>query len=117
MTPLALAMQVYEREECARPFVEDYQAHLITGHVFHNDQFFCMGRAVNRSAPVAELLDPWRIFDEDKADAWLVWLVAGDMAKAWASFPSAKPWIGFQRSNRLRWRKFNRLESLVLRTP
>lgn len=107
------AMKVYEREPCAHGFWEDYQAHLLTGYAFQTPGFFCMGRAVMRDAPIELLLDPWHHFDEQEADAWLVWLVAGDMAKAWACFPSSKPWIGFQRLNRLRWRKFDRMQKAI----
>ncbi len=108
MSYRAAAAAIYQREVCPRSFLADLAAHRRYGHVFDEPEFFCMGRAVRRDAAEALILDPSHVFSEP--DAWLVWLVAGDMAKAWASFPCPLTWVGFQRGNRLRWLPFAALE-------
>lgn len=100
---------VYEREPCARSFREDLEAHLLHGHVFSTPEYFCMGRAVRRDADAADIVNPWVSFPMAECDAWMVYLVAGDMRAAWSCFPKLLPWVGFERSNRLRWVSFARL--------
>jgi hypothetical protein len=104
MTPKARALAVYSREWCARTFLEDVVLHKRFGRVIDHPDYFVMGRAVMRDAPMEDILNPSVRFDEATADAWFVWLFAGDlrlaMREAW---PSRKPWLGFQRNNVVRW--------------
>ena len=102
MTPFAKARRVYETEPCRRTFAEDLDLHFRYGFVFSTPEFFCMGRAVLKDAPEADIVDPGVIFDEDKADAWMIYLFAGDIAKAISIMPWPLEWIILERRNQLR---------------
>jgi hypothetical protein len=101
MTPVEFAAAVYQQEECARSFQEDLEAHLLNGYVFSTPAFFVMGRGVLSSAPPREIVDPWVKFEQ--ADAWLIYLLAGDIGKALQMLPHDLPRIGWERSNKLRF--------------
>jgi hypothetical protein len=101
MTAVELAASVYEREPCARTFQEDVEAHLLNGYVFSTPHFFVMGRVVLSSAAREDIVDPWVRFDT--GDAWLVYLMAGDMRRALAMLPHDLPRIGWERENVLRF--------------
>lgn len=102
-SPAQLAAEVYRREPCARTFGEDVEAHLINGYVFSTPTYFAMGRAVDSSASNQLVVNPWHVFPVEQCDAWLVYLVAGDMREAWGRFPYFLPKIGFERKNVLRY--------------
>ncbi len=101
MTPVELAAAVYQLEECARSFQEDLEAHLLNGYVFATPDFFVMGRVVRSSASPREIVNPWVKFEQ--ADAWLIYLMAGDVEKALQMLPYDLPRIGWERSNALRF--------------
>lgn len=104
MTPVERAAAVYQREPCARTFREDLEAHLLNGYVLSTPATFVMGRLVQRDAPPELIVDPWHRFET--GDCWLVYLAAGDIlreARRWMPWPV--PWLAWERSNRLRfWR-------------
>jgi hypothetical protein len=106
LTPYEQAARVYEQEPCARPFVEDLEAHLYNGYVFNTPALFVMGRAVISSAEPSLIVDPWHRFPQEKCDAWLVYLAAGDLRSLLAMFPYPLPQIGFERTNKLRFYRF-----------
>jgi len=101
MTPFERAMQVYQREPCARTFQEDLSLHLFFYHVICTPEVFLMGRPVDRHAPPECILDPTYQFNSP--DAWLIWLAAGNLR----DFPRYLPYplghVGWQRDNVLRW--------------
>ena len=108
MTPVELAASVYAHEPCARTFREDLEAHLLNGHVFSAPDFFVMGRVVDSQADGKFIVDPWVRFDE--GDAWLVYLAAGDLRAMWRLLPFPKEFIGWERSNVLRFWRFESLQ-------
>lgn len=59
-----------------------------------------MGRVVDLTAPLADLINPWVTFHE--GNAWLVHLVAGDFREAMKCVPYPLPHIAFERRGILR---------------
>ena len=116
MTPIEQAAAVYSREWCARPFAEDLAAHLAGGYVYATPDFFAMGRPVPRGAPAEFIVNPWHTWEREQCDAWLVYLVAGDMSKAWLTFPFSLPWVIFERDNVIKTHRFESLRSKIIRT-
>ncbi len=104
MTPVERAAAVYQREPCARTFREDLEAHLLNGYVFSTPETFVMGRLVQHDADPDLIVNPWHRFET--GDCWLVYLAAGDIireARRWMPWPV--PWLAWERGNRLRfWR-------------
>lgn len=115
-TPLEIAREVYNHEPCARSFDEDLRLHYINGHVFSTDDFFVMGRQVNRSAPASLIVDPSIRFDEARCDCWHIYLFAGDMVKAWQVMQGLRwlPWFSFERRNDLRFYLAEHIKRLSL---
>jgi hypothetical protein len=103
MSPVELAAAVYEQEPCARTFREDLEAHLLNGYVFSTPGCFVMGRPVCRSAAREDIVNPWVKFDEGESDAWLVYLLAGNVAEAVRLLPYPLPRMGWERGNVLRF--------------
>jgi len=115
MTPVEQAKAVYDREECARSFREDFEAHLLGGYVTSTPEYFAMARPVIRAADAADIVNPWVTFDREDCDAWLIYLAAGDLAQLIAAPPFHLPWIGWERDNVLRWRDLTRLQRMQAR--
>lgn len=114
MTPVEQAAAVYDREPCARTFREDLTAHLLHGYVFSTPDFFAMGRPVSSTAEPALIVDPWVEFEYP--DAWLVYLVAGDMRKALTMVPYPLAKIGLEKRNKLRFYGFAELTTRLCRS-
>ncbi len=108
MSPFAQALAVYEREPCARTFREDLDWHLLNGFVFSRPDFFVMGRPVIASADPALIVGQHR-FPSGLCDCWHVYLMAGNVARAWAMLPWELPLVSFERCNVLR---FHRLAAM-----
>lgn len=113
--PIELAALVYSREVCARSFKEDLEAHLLHGYVHSTPDFFAMGRAVVSSATPADIVNPWVNWPREECDAWLVYLMAGNLAKATACVPYPLPKIGWERKNVLRFYPADRAKELLER--
>lgn len=113
MTPAQQAAAVYRREECARTFQEDLEAHMLNGYVFNTPTFFMMGRPVARLADPKLIVNPWHKFEREACDCWLVYLYAGDLREWLRYVPYRLPWVGFERGNVLRFHRFARIRSLV----
>lgn len=103
MTPVELAAAVYTQEPCVRTFREDLEAHLLNGYVFSTPGSFVMGRPVCSSAPRGDIVNPWVRFEKAESDAWLVYLMAGDVAEAVGLLPYPLPRMGWERGNVLRF--------------
>jgi hypothetical protein len=89
------------------------EAHLLNGFVFSTPRYFVMGRPVVRSAPAHLILDPTHVFPATQADCWHVWLLAGDVGKAWGVLPWELPWMSFERGNVLRFRRLHSMRRLT----
>lgn len=113
MTPVEQAAAVYNTEPCARSFREDLEAHLLHGYVFSTPEFFAMGRAVDSHARAGLIVNPWVKFDT--SDAWMIYLVAGDTAKAIEALPYDLPLICWERSNSLRFWRTARVKMALAR--
>lgn len=103
MTPFEQAAKVYDRESCVRSFTEDVELHFLHGFVHSTPDFFIMGRPVVRAAAPALILNPSHPFARAECDAWMVYLAAGDLGKAWQVLPWPLPWLVFERNNELRF--------------
>lgn len=111
MKPIDRAAQVYGREWCARTFEEDLQLHFRYGYVVSTPRVFAMGRAVDSEARGGLVVNPVVRFD--KPDAWLVYLMAGDLREALRFLPYRLPKIGFERKNILRFYGFEDFTSRI----
>lgn len=105
MKPVELAAAVYQREECARSFREDLEAHLLNGYVLNDPTAFIMGRPVLKDAPVEQVCDPWYVFEE--YDCWHLYLFAGSLVRPFQFAPHRLPWVSFERKNKLRYHKWD----------
>lgn len=116
MTPAAKAAAIYRREECARSFAEDLDAHLQcpTGYVFSAPDFFMMGRAVPSGEGIERLRNPWVWFRRVECDTWWIYLAAGDMAKFWAVEPYPQKFVAFERANAPRFYDCARIRNRIL---
>lgn len=82
-------------------FRDELEAHLLNGCVFSTPEVFLMGRALPRSADVADL---WTTYPADDCDAWFVWYGVGRAERLLSLMPYDLPWIGWHRQGR-QWRK------------
>lgn len=103
MSPFEQAQAIYRREPCQRLFTEDLFSHLQRGFVFTTPEFFIMGRGVVKGAPQSDIVNPSVIFRREDWDCWMIYLMAGDMAKAWGILPWPLKWFAFERKNELRF--------------
>jgi hypothetical protein len=101
MTPYELAQRVYRLEPCARTFQQDRDWHLSHGFVFSTPGFFVMGRPVCTAAESVHIVGQV-VFPPGLCDAWHVYLMAGDMAKAWDILPWPLPFVTIERRNVLK---------------
>lgn len=113
MTALQQAEQVYRTERCDRSLIQDLALHNRTGYTLVTATCIAAARPVRKDAREADVLNPSVVFPEGR-DAWLVWIVAGDIREAIAALPYELPWIGWQKKNRLRW---HRLADFRLHSP
>lgn len=92
MIPFERAFATYDAEE---DFWRDLHAHLACGYVHSTPDYFVMARPVLSTARPEEIANAFKTWSEP--DAWFIWLMAGDMTKAWGRFPFELPLIGFSR--------------------
>lgn len=114
MTPYELAAKAHAAHPGPRSFTEDVEAHLMNGFVFSTPDFFIMGRAVIASADARLILNPSHPFPRDRADCWFVYLMAGDIPKAWSILPWELPWFCWERSSELRFYRADTIKRVSL---
>jgi hypothetical protein len=102
MAPVDLARHVYKSEPCVRTFEQDLNWHLEHGFVFSRPDFFVMGRPVVHTAPAIYIVGQHR-FPSAVCDCWHVYLMAGNVGRAWSMLPWDLPWVSFERENVLRF--------------
>ena len=102
-SPAERAAAVYSREPCARSFREDLEAHLIHGFVVATPDAFAMARPVPRAADPDDIVDPTVNWPREECDAWLIYLLAGDLAVTLRWLPFDLPFIGWEKRNKLRF--------------
>lgn len=101
MKPVEEAAEVYKREQCARTFREDLEAHLLNGMVISNREFFLMARKVDSQAEPSDIVDPW-VNNFQKFNCWHLYLYAGNMSNAFGSADVRLPFVSFERRNKLK---------------
>lgn len=109
MTPYEQAKAVYAKERNARSFDEDCHWHFLNGYVISRPDFFVMGRHVDSKAEPGLIVNPSWLFDPEKCDCWMIYLMAGDIAPAFDIMPFPLPLVCFERKNELH---FQRLEDI-----
>ena len=112
MTPFQQAAEVYKREPCAVPFEHDLFMHLVHGYVISTPQVFAMLREVSMDFRDDEMRDPGKT--APGGDCWHVWLAAGDVSALFGMLP-LKPWVSFERKNRLLMCRIGRLATVFKR--
>lgn len=116
MTPFDASRAVYRREPCARTFESDLWHHFQNGYVLSGPEGFVMGRPVRRDAETSQILNPAVTFEDP--DCWHIWLAAGDwraMLAGWLPYPL--PWFSWERRNRLRFWRAERVIDISALTP
>ena len=106
--PYMLARQIWTQEECARTFEEDLVFHLNHGYVIATPDVFAMFRWVDSTASEEEILGNETF---SHADCWHVYAYAGDFSQAESLFPFPLPWISFERKNKLRIYRFQKMRA------
>lgn len=105
-TPYERAKGVWLREACVRTFDEDLHLHMMNGFVFSTPDFFVMGRGVDSKADPKLIVDSAVVWGRELQDCWHVYLMAGDMTKAWGVLPYPLPMFSLERKNELRFHRF-----------
>lgn len=113
--PFVEAARVYDREPCARSFTEDLEAHLRHGWVISTPDLFLMARKISVAWSRDVVLNPYQTAHDNAADAWHVWLAAGNWRSAFAQAPHPLPWVVIERKNKLRYYDWNRFQRTALR--
>lgn len=114
MRPAQQARRVYDLEPCARRFVDDLELHLLRGFVVSTPEYFIMGRPVPRMANPALILNPAVDFDLVDCDCWHIYLAAGRLDSFWLYYPIDLPWVSWERRNRLRFHRMERIRTRIL---
>jgi hypothetical protein len=108
-------MEHAEAVESVAGFRNDLRAHLAHGIVHACPEFIILLRAVPRSAPVEQLVNPWWSWPDAECDTWYIWLLAGNGARALdvlVPIYGVKKWVAFQTSGPPKFWKFNKLSLL-----
>ena len=116
-TPYEQALVVMQREHEGHSFDHALTWHLLNGFVFSRPDFFVMGRPVIKGADPRLILDPSHHFPSGQCDCWMVYLLAGNQAKAWSVMPWALRWFCWERQKELRFYEVARIERLLLAQP
>jgi hypothetical protein len=66
-------------------------------HLVKGPDFFVMGRAIVKGAPLEQIRDLTHRFEPSDCTAWHLWSFAGDMGKAWRALPYELPWLAWER--------------------
>ena len=98
--PFDRVVELYRRWPLERSFEEDMSAHISTGYVVSTPDYFLMARGVDRFAPEEELADPWRGFERQEENAWLIYSFAGSSRNFLSFVPYPLKWVGFARRGR-----------------
>lgn len=107
MSPYEQALNVYRTEPCARTFENDLAAHLQHGYVLNTPTVFVMCRPVRRSASPERIVNPWVYVWAP--DCWHFYLYAGSLIEGIKHLPYFLPYCSFERNNKLRFYRFDRL--------
>ena len=67
------------------------------GFVFNRPDFFVMGRAVPRHAPVEQILNQLELFHGQPRDCWYLFAASGNTARMWQVVPWELPWFCWTR--------------------
>jgi hypothetical protein len=114
MTPYDRARAVYASEPCARTFEEDLRLHLKFSYVYSTPDYFIMGRPVAMDSSYKDITDPLVQFSEP--DAWWVYLASGDLNSFFTIKPFDLPYVGWERGNKARFYRADRVSRLCQRT-
>jgi hypothetical protein len=107
MTPVQRAAAVYSREDCARSFKEDVEAHLLHGWVISTPEVFLLARKVDHAAPQDQIINPWFNSWEKEPDSWHLYLFSGSLMSAFKCAPYPLEYVSYERTNDLRIYKYD----------
>lgn len=97
MSPFEQIEAAYAKHPKEEPF-QNYVLHYARhGFVFSRPDFFCMGRAVKRTSPPEQILDPRVLFPKEECDCWYVMAAAGRMSQMWQVVPWPLEWFCWTR--------------------
>ncbi len=98
------AERVWVAQRSPLEFSDVVRCHLRSGVVWAGPRSFALARAVSTEWSVASLLDPQLVAGLG-ANAWWLYLLAGDWQDAVGHLPAYLPWIGWERHGRARWHR------------
>lgn len=105
-TPFEQAWAEFLRQGGERySFDTVFAAHLRVGFVWSSPESFVLCRPVSHWWPATWLNDPSQVADDDSADAWWIYLLAGNISEAVGHLPRFLPWIGWDRRGIGRFRR------------
>jgi hypothetical protein len=107
MKPVERAAAVYGREDCARTFREDLEAHLLHGLVVSSSDLFLMARPVDHTAGYEAIANPWHNTWYNTPSAWHLYLFSGSLMSAFKCAPYPLEYVSFERTNDLRIYKYD----------
>lgn len=88
------------------PFREVIEAHCQTGRVFVSPALFLLARPIRVDWEDPDIINPWLSAPVDEADAWHIWLFAGDPSAIAPIVPHPLPYVTFHRRDALRVHSF-----------
>lgn len=110
-----LARLAHESQNGPRSFYEDVGLHLSFGVVISTDEVFMLARPVHTSWPGDELVNPRYTCERRDADAWWLYLLAGDWRQAVLHMPGHLPFIGWERHGSVHWHRTSTIVQHALR--
>jgi hypothetical protein len=111
MKPIQQLRELYQKNPQTGGMLNHFMAHLETGYIFSNPEFFVMGRAIKRDAPWCDITNPWHSFPREEQDTWFIFAFAGRTSQNLLTyFPYPLTWVAWSRRNKpLRFHPFERL--------
>lgn len=99
------AERVWVAQHSPLDFSAVVEAHLRVGVVWRGLRSFALVRPVCTKWNDASILDPRLVAGLGIADAWWLYLLAGDWQDAVGHLPAFLPWIGWERHGKMRWHR------------
>lgn len=109
------AERVWVAQNSPLVFSDVVKAHLRLGVVWSGPRSFALARLVRTEWCVASLLDPVMVAGLGEADAWWLYMLAGDWQDAVSHLPAYRNWIGWERHGRMRWHRTDVIVGRALR--
>lgn len=109
-----VARREYVAQRSLRPLSAVLAGHMYHGVVWSGPKSFALARPVYSVWDSTLLDDPFMVAAVD-ADAWWIYLLAGDWKDAASHLPYELEYIGWERHGRQRWHRMKTVVNLAFR--